>query len=196
MPGYTKRQLDGKGAKLSNYILCENCELYWRKRAFNKHLNPPAKPPGGATRPVAIIHPAWAQLFNWAAQSMVEKVKERAQRVRRGETVEELQAEVSGAPVEVSSDSPEFITVEEAVARFGQRRRRRRSRAAPTIGASAVGLCRLISTLTTAPAQSEKERERCRRGPENHPEHLDPGVVFPRREFLTLLSLGLVGRRA
>lgn len=38
MPGYTKEQLEAKGATLADYVLCDNCGLYWHRRAYPNGL--------------------------------------------------------------------------------------------------------------------------------------------------------------
>jgi hypothetical protein len=58
MPGYTREHLEAKGSKVTHYTLCGNCDLYWHKRVFKKHLNPPLRTRTTKARQVAIIHPA------------------------------------------------------------------------------------------------------------------------------------------
>ncbi len=60
MPGYTKDQLEAKGAALADYVLCSNCSLYWHKHAFEKHLRPSSR-----EWKFGPDHPAWDSLMNF-----------------------------------------------------------------------------------------------------------------------------------
>ena len=121
MPGYTKEQLEAKGARVSHYTLCENCNLFWHKRVFKKHLVPPLQARTTKAREIAIIHPAWANFLDFLAETAVRQLmEERAEKIRRGEPIDDG---TSAMPAEKAADSaaeePEVLTVSEAVDRLG-----------------------------------------------------------------------------
>ena len=60
MPGYTKEQLEARGAVFADYVLCSNCSLYWHKRVFQKHLRPSSR-----KREFGPDHPAWDILMDF-----------------------------------------------------------------------------------------------------------------------------------
>lgn len=121
MTGYAKEQLEAKGANVARYILCSNCSLYWHKRVFKRHLEPPLQTRAAQTKENAIIHPAWADFIDFLAEGAVEHfMEDQAEKLRRGEPLDD------GAPktsvekaADAGADAPEALTVDEAVARLG-----------------------------------------------------------------------------
>ncbi len=124
MRGYTKEQLEAKGAALANYVFCSNCSLYWHKRAFQKHLRPAPNTPAPKERDIAIIHPAWDRFLGLLVDLAFKHWEEEQEKIRRGERVETGPGK-PGATIDwppPSPDDPELLTVDEAVARLGASR--------------------------------------------------------------------------
>jgi hypothetical protein len=119
MPGYTKDELEAKRAKLANYVGCLNCRLHWHRRSFEKHFDvaPPSK---AKSRPVAIIHPAWASFIDFLVDGTIKQLmEERAEKIRRGEPIDADDDAITERHVEHPTAEHEVLTVDEAVARFG-----------------------------------------------------------------------------
>ena len=115
MRGYTKEQLKSNGAKLTNYILCDNCKLYWHRRIFEKHLRPTK------TRRIKIWSPAFEQFMDFLAEAAV---KQWQAEVANGTYKPEPTKNAKAARVKKSKrarpgDDDEVLTVDEAAARFG-----------------------------------------------------------------------------
>jgi len=115
MRGYTKEQLEAKGAKLANYILCDNCSLYWHKRVFKRHLRP------AQTRRIKIMSPVWEEFIDFLAGAAV---KQWQAEVANGTYKPEPMKKPTAERVEKSkakrtrSDDDEVLTIDEAAARF------------------------------------------------------------------------------
>ena len=110
MPGYTKEQLEAKGAKLAHYILCDNCQLFWHRRAFKKHLNV-----GREThRTIAVINPRHAQFLDFIAKAAVDAYM---QDVATGKVV--LGDNEKPPTSVVGDETTEILTVDEAVEQHG-----------------------------------------------------------------------------
>lgn len=119
MPGYTNDELEAKGAKLANYVGCLNCRLHWHRRSFEKHFDvaPPSK---AKSRPVAIIHPAWASFIDFLVDGTIKQLmEERADKIQRGEPIDADADAITEKRVERPTAEHEVLTVDEAVARFG-----------------------------------------------------------------------------
>jgi hypothetical protein len=116
MPGFTKEQLHAKGVTLANYILCANCNLYWHKRVFKKHLNVPPSVKTTDGPPVTVIHPAWASFIDFLLKLAIKKhMKEQTERIARGEPRVASPSESPALPPQ----GPRALTVDEAALRFG-----------------------------------------------------------------------------
>ena len=127
MPGYTKKELEAKGARISSYTYCPRCRRYWHNSDFKKHVaagHPKvvvkiAMPPARKLKKgdIAIIHPAWQNFIRFAARAMLKRWQR-----------EQAAGTLPPAPVPAPARKPirnpgyEIITVEEAVSRFGESR--------------------------------------------------------------------------
>ena len=129
MRGYTKEQLKSKGAKLTNYIFCDNCKLYWHKRIFEKHLRPPTK-----TRRIEIMSPAFEEFIDFLAEAAVKQWQaEVANGTYKPEPTKNAKAArvKKSNPKRAPSDHDELLTVDEAAARFGLSREEILARSEP-----------------------------------------------------------------
>ena len=129
MRGYTKQQLDAKGAKLTNYILCDNCKLYWHRRIFEKHLRPPQ------TRRIKIWSPAFEEFMDFLAEAAVKQwLAEVANGTYKPEPTKNVKAgrvQKSKSKRVRADDDDEVLTVDEAAARFGLSREEILARSEP-----------------------------------------------------------------
>ena len=117
MPGYTKSQLEAKGASLANYVLCERCSLYWHKRSFIKHLRTGPALSTPDAQGIAIIHPAWQGLLDFLVRTAADAVT--ADRERKPPRHGRSRASDAVCASEGRADGPGVLSVEEAVRDLG-----------------------------------------------------------------------------
>lgn len=114
MTGHTKEELEGRGARLKNYILCDNCGFYWAKNVFKKHLN--VRQPA---HEITIIPPGMESFLNCLAEAYVETlVKEHTVTLPDGMQIRPnfvLPTEWE----EIAREEKTAFTVDGAVERFG-----------------------------------------------------------------------------
>lgn len=110
MRGYTKEQLEARGARLENYKYCENCRLLWAKNVYKKHLN--VRPPAPE---ISIISPADERFLKWLAESAVELfIKEHTETLPDGTKIPP-QIVLGPEWEAVAKESKTVFTVDEAV---------------------------------------------------------------------------------
>lgn len=121
MPGYTFDRLMAKNANLANYVGCLNCRLHWHKRSFERHFNVGAPLKTKAkSRPLAIIHPAWASFIDFLAEGAIKQwMKDHAEGARADEPIETVVRTRRPSKKETATAEHETITVDEAVTRYG-----------------------------------------------------------------------------
>ena len=110
MRGHTKEDLEARGARLKNYILCDNCGLYWARSVYKKHLNV-----GQPAHEITIIPPGMESFLKFLAEAYVEQlVKEHTVTLPDGTKIRPNFV----LPPEWEEEKTAF-TVDDAVERFG-----------------------------------------------------------------------------
>ena len=114
MVGHTKEELETRGARVENYILCDICGRYWAKNIYKKHRN--VRQPA---HEITIIPPAMESFLKFLAEAYVEQFAEEHTVTRPDGTKIQPNFVLPSEWEEIMKQEKTAFTVGEAVERFG-----------------------------------------------------------------------------